>query len=85
MRPLAGRQPLALPPDIEAAIDGWLADHCVMDPEAWTPRAALLASFICWDRSDAAELTSAWEVRGYRRRRNVHGFCGVRLREDDDE
>lgn len=71
-------------PDIEAAVDGWINDHCVLDPEAWTRRADLLASFICWERFDADDLTSAWAARGitYRRKANVHGFDGVKLRED---
>jgi hypothetical protein len=33
------------------------------------------------------EPTSAWQLRGitYRRKRNVHGFDGVRLKDGDDE
>lgn len=73
-------------PDIEAAVDGWINDHCSLDPEAWTRRADLLASFIGWERFDADDLTSAWAARGitYRRKANVHGFDGVKLREADD-
>lgn len=73
-------------PDIEAAVDGWISNHCSLDPEAWTPRAALLASFIGWERFDADDLTSAWAARGitYRRKANVHGFDGIKLREAED-
>ena len=49
-------------PDIEAAVDEWISDHCVLDPEAWTPRTDLLASFIGWERFDADDLTSAWRL-----------------------
>ena len=73
-------------PHIEAAVDGWINDHCVLDPEAWTPRSELLASFVDWERFDAGDLTSAWAARGitYRRKANVHGFDGVKLREAED-
>jgi hypothetical protein len=31
-------------PDLEAAVDAWIADRCVLDPKAWTSRPAMLAS-----------------------------------------
>ena len=73
-------------PTLRPAVDGWINDHCSLDPEAWTRRADLLASFIGWERFDADDLTSAWAARGitYRRKANVHGFDGVKLREADD-
>jgi hypothetical protein len=73
-------------PDIEAAVDGWIADHCEIDPEAWTARAELLASFVGFERFDRDELSIALAARGImrQRRRNIHGFCGIRLREGGD-
>jgi hypothetical protein len=69
------------------AVDDWVNDHCVLDPEAWTRRPELLASFIAWERFDAAELTSARKARGitYRRKGNTHGFDGVRLKGGRDD
>jgi hypothetical protein len=74
-------------PDLEAAVDEWISDHCVLDPDAWTPRAAMLASTTGWERFDADELTCALEARGlsYRRRGNVHGFDGLRLKDEADD
>jgi hypothetical protein len=74
-------------PDLETAVDEWIEERCVLNSDAWTPRPALLASFAAWERFDAEELTAAWERRGivYRRKGNVHGFDGVRLRDEDDE
>jgi hypothetical protein len=73
-------------PDIEAAVDGWIADHCEIDPEAWTARAELLASFVGFERFDRDELSIALAERGImrQRRRNIHGFCGIQLRGGDD-
>jgi hypothetical protein len=73
-------------PFIEAAVSEWLADHCVLSPDAWTPRADLLATFVNWQDFDREDLTAALEVRGlsYVRRGNIHGFCGVRLKDGDD-
>jgi hypothetical protein len=70
-------------PEIEAAVDEWLSDRCTLDPDAWTPRADLLASFTGWDRFDPNDLAIAWAARGitHRRKGNVHGFDGVALRE----
>jgi len=47
----------------------------------------VLASTAGWERFDADELSKALEIRGirYRRKGNVHGFDGVRLREDADD
>jgi hypothetical protein len=68
-------------PDLEAAVDEWISDHCVLDPDAWTPRPAMLASTTGWERFDANELSCALEARGlsYRSGGNVHGFGGLRL------
>lgn len=73
-------------PFIEAAVSEWLADHCVLSPHAWTPRADLLATFVNWQDFDREDLTAALEVRGvsYVRRGNIHGFCGIRLKDGDD-
>jgi hypothetical protein len=72
-------------PDIEEAVDAWLADHCIFSPDAWTPRADLLASFVGWEKFDADDLGIAFDARGltYRRKGNTHGFDGVRLRGGD--
>jgi hypothetical protein len=72
-------------PFIEAAVSEWLSDHCVLDPDAWTPRADLLATFVNWQDFDREDLAAALEVRGvsYVRRGNIHGFCGIRLKDDD--
>jgi hypothetical protein len=74
-------------PDVEAAVDEWISDHCVLDPDAWTPRPAMLASTTGWERFDADELTCALEARAlsYRRRGNVHGFDGLRLKDEVDD
>jgi len=74
-------------PDIEEAIAEWLDQRAELDPSAWTPRPELLASFAGWERFDPRELTEAWEARGitYRRKANVHGFSGVRVREAGNE
>jgi hypothetical protein len=74
-------------PDIEAAVDGWIADYCVFSPDAWTPRADILASFEGWERFDPDELSIALDARGitYRRKGNTHGFDGVRLRGGDND
>jgi hypothetical protein len=74
-------------PDIEEAVDDWLADHCVFSPEAWTPRSDLLASFVGWEKFDADDLSIAFDARGltYRRKGNTSGFDGVSLRGSRDE
>jgi hypothetical protein len=76
-------------PELEAAVSEWLSDHCVIDVGSWTPRPAIVASAAAygWDRFDADELSSALEARGvvYQRRKNVHGFWGLRLRDQDGE
>lgn len=74
-------------PDLEAAVDEWISDHCILDPDAWTPRPAMLASTTGWERFDAYELASALAARGitYRRKGNIHGFDGARLKDGDDE
>lgn len=75
-----------LDPHLEAAIDERIADHCELDPGAWTPRKAMLETAAgSWDRFDADELSEALQRRGivYRRKGNTHGFCGIRLREGD--
>jgi hypothetical protein len=68
------------------AVDNWLADHCVLDAEVWTPRADLLATFVNWHDFDREDLTAVLEVKGvsYVRRANIHGFCGIRLKDGDD-
>jgi hypothetical protein len=73
-------------PEIEAAVSAWLYDHCTLDPNAWTPRADILASFVGWDRFDAGDLIAALGVHGidYRRKGNIHGFDGVRLKVSSD-
>jgi hypothetical protein len=73
-------------PDVEAAVDGWLADRCVFSPEAWTPRADLLASFVGWERFDADDLSIAFDARGltYRRKGNTPGFDGLHLKGGED-
>jgi hypothetical protein len=40
-----------------------------------------------WDRFDADDLSEALAVRGitHRRRGNVHGFDGIKLRGDDGD
>ncbi len=74
-------------PDLETAVDEWMEERCVLDPGAWTARPAMLASTAGWERFDADELSEALKARGivYRRRGNVHGFNGVRLKGDADE
>jgi hypothetical protein len=74
-------------PDLEAAVDEWINDHCVLDPHAWTPRRSMLASTTGWERFGADELTCALEARGltYPRKGNVHGFDGVRLKDEGDD
>jgi hypothetical protein len=74
-------------PDIEAAVDAWLADHCVFSPGAWTPRADLLAWFVRWQSFDADDLSIAFDARGltYRRKGNTPGFDGVRLKGGRDD
>jgi hypothetical protein len=69
--------------EIEAAVSEWLNDRCTLDPEAWTRRSDLLASFTGWDRFDPNDLAIASAARGitHRRKGNVHGFDGVALRE----
>jgi hypothetical protein len=73
-------------PDLKAAVDEWIEERCELDPGAWTPRPAMLATTAGWERFDADELSEALEARGivYRRKGNVHGFDGVRLRENAD-
>ena len=73
-------------PDLETAVDEWISDHCVLDPHAWTPRPAMMASTAGWERFDADELSEALKAKGivYRRRGNVHGFDGVRLKDSYD-
>jgi hypothetical protein len=74
-------------PEIEAAVSGWLDDHCTLDPSAWTARAELLASFVGWERFDADDLSAVLAAHGitYRRKANSHGFDGVLLKDDDGE
>jgi hypothetical protein len=74
-------------PQIEAAVDAWISDRCILAAEEWTPRADLLASFPNWQQFDPDDLTAALDARGisYRRKANTHGFDGVRLKGDDDE
>jgi hypothetical protein len=74
-------------PDLEGAVDEWIDQRVELDPDAWTPRPAMLASTAGWERFDADELSKALEARGirYRRKGNVHGFDGVRPWEGDDE
>ena len=45
----------------------------------------MLASTSGWDDFDGQELSKALEARGitYRRKGNIHGFDGVRLRNGD--
>jgi hypothetical protein len=61
----------------------------VLDAAAWTPRPAMLASATGWDweRFEADELSEALKARGiiYRRRGNVHGFDGLRLKDEADD
>jgi hypothetical protein len=73
-------------PELERAVDEWLADHCELDAKAWTPRADLLASFPSRDQFDQDELLIALAERNIVRRRqgNAHGFDGVRIREAGD-
>jgi hypothetical protein len=73
-------------PNLEAAVDDWLSSHAVLDPRAWTARAALMSSFVGADRLGPAELIVALDARGItpRRKGNVHGFDGVALQEDGD-
>ena len=75
-------------PDLDEAVDGWIADRCVLDPKAWTSRPAMLATTteFGWDRFENDELTEALAARGItcRRRRNVHGFDGFKFREGCD-
>lgn len=74
-------------PHIEAAVSEWIRDYCELDPEAWTRRSDLLDSFIGWDRFDPEDLTGAMEAHGisYRRKGNIPGFTGIRLRDGEDE
>ena len=74
-------------PDLEAAVEEWIDDHCELDPAAWTARADLLASFPQWSLWSGDAVGRAWARRGiaYRRKGNVHGFDGVKLRETDDD
>jgi hypothetical protein len=73
-------------PQVEVAVDGWIADHCALDPNAWTRRSDLLTSFVGWEQFDPNEVASAWAARRitYRRKGNSPGFDGVRLRGDED-
>jgi hypothetical protein len=73
-------------PHIEAAVAEWVSDHVILDPNAWTPRADLLASFVGWEQFDADDLTAALEAHGitYRRKANSHGFDGMRIKDDSD-
>jgi hypothetical protein len=73
-------------PHIEAAVAEWVSDHVTLDPNAWTPRADLLASFAGWEQFDADDLTAALEAHGitYRRKANSHGFDGMRIKDDSD-
>ena len=74
-------------PFIGAAVASWIADHAILDPNAWTPRADLLASFVGWERFDADDLSAALAAHGitYRRKANSHGFDGVLLKDDHGE
>ena len=74
-------------PDVEAAVDSWLADHCAFSADTWTPRADLLATFVGWEQFDADDLSNVFASRGltYRRKGNTHGFDGVRLKGGRDD
>jgi hypothetical protein len=74
-------------PDLEAAVDGWISERCVLDPTSWTPRPAMLATTAGWERFDGDELSEALKARGiiYRRRGNVHGFDRLRLKDEADD
>jgi hypothetical protein len=71
--------------DPRLVADAWPC-HPDIDPEAWTARAELLASFVGFERFDRDELSIALAERGImrQRRRNIHGFCGIQLRGGDD-
>jgi len=58
-----------------------------LDPEAWTRRSDLLETFADWQRFDPYDVSIAFDARGlvYRRKANIPGFDGVRLRESEDE
>ncbi len=74
-------------PELEAAVDDLVRDYYVIDPEAWTPRVQVLKTTTALERFDVDELSRALEARGivYRRKGNVHGYEGIRLRETADE
>jgi hypothetical protein len=74
-------------PFVEEAVAAWVNDHCVIDPNAWTRRSYLLASFVGWEQFDPDDVTSVLEDCGatYRRKGNTPGFDGVRLKDGRDD
>jgi hypothetical protein len=74
-------------PFIEEAVAAWLADHCVLDPNAWTRRSDLLASFVGYEQFAPEDVNGELAAHGitYRRKANSPGFDGVRLKGGRDD